>query len=196
LLNARTSVYLQRYRPETGVILACDLKSGRMLAVGERHDSLISEAPRLAFLGGYPAASLIKILTASAAFDSKGKLATDSIPILGSYYTLYRRQLKCGDNWDHLPKITIQEAFAKSVNPAFAVLGQSLGPEALRKAAEKLGFNRASLPDVGTPSRIEVPDSGFALAEMSCGFTGRTTISPWHALELARGAGDDGRLRP
>jgi peptidoglycan glycosyltransferase len=195
LLNARTAVYLQRYRPETGVILACDLKSGRVLAAGERQDSVVTTAPRMAFLGCYPAASLIKILTASAAFDLKGKDATDSIPVIGGYYTLYKRQLRCGESWDRLPKITIREAFAKSVNPAFAVLGQSMGPEVLRTVAEKLGFNHPRMPQCGSPSRIDIPDSGFGLAEMSCGFTGKTTISPWHALEIARGAGDDGRLR-
>lgn len=195
LLNARTALYLQRYRPEAGVILACDLRSARVLAVGERRDSLTSQAPRMAFLGAYPAASLAKILTAAAAFDQRGSGSRDSIPVLGSYYTLYRRQLRCGDDWSRLPKITILEAFAKSVNPAFGVLGQSLGAEALRRAAERLGFNRAAVPALGTPSRIEVPDTGYHLAEISCGFTGKTTISPWHALQIARGAGDDGRLR-
>ena len=61
LLNARVNFYLQRYRPETGVIMIADLRSGHILAMGERQDSLITEAPKLAYGGGFPAASLIAI---------------------------------------------------------------------------------------------------------------------------------------
>ena len=194
LLNARVNVYLQRYRPETGVILVSDLKSGHVLAIGEREDSNITATPRLAYGGGFPAASLIKILTATAALESNAHELTDSIPQLGGYHTLYKRQLKA-EGQRHLPRITLEEAFSKSVNPAFGMLGLSMGPAALRSTAIRMGFNQPTLPSCVATSRIEFPDSGFSLAEASCGFTAKTTISPWHALQIARGAGDDGRLR-
>jgi cell division protein FtsI/penicillin-binding protein 2 len=194
LLNARVNVYLQRYRPETGVILAADLRTGHILALGEREDSVITSVPRLAYGGGFPAASLIKILTATAALESNARELVDSIPQLGGYHTLYRRQLKA-EGQRNLPKITLEEAFSKSVNPAFGMLGLSMGARALRTTAERMGFNRPTLPSCVAASRIEFPDSGFSLAETSCGFTAKTTISPWHALQIARGAGDDGRLR-
>ena len=194
LLSARTEIYLRRYRPETAVILVADLKTGRMLAVGERQDTLVTQGPRLAFAGGFPAASLIKILTAAAALELGGKEVTDSIPQAGSYHTLYRRQLRA-DRPGGQSKITLQEAFAKSVNPAFGLLGMALGADALRKYAGRMGFNGTSKATCVVPSRIEFPDTGFSLAEAACGFTDKTTISPWHALEIARAAGDDGRLR-
>ncbi|HKP97889.1 MAG TPA: penicillin-binding transpeptidase domain-containing protein [Fibrobacteria bacterium] len=195
LLNARVKVYLERYRPETGVIMIADLRSGHVLAMGEREDSVITGAPRLAYGGGFPAASLIKILTATAALECKARELTDSIPQLGGYHTLYKRQLRT-EGQHRYPKITLEEAFSKSVNPAFGMLGLSMGPEALRATASRMGFNRAILPSCVAKSRIEFPDSGFSLAEAACGFTAKTTISPWHALQIARGAGDDGRLRP
>jgi cell division protein FtsI/penicillin-binding protein 2 len=58
-----------------------------------------------------------------------------------------------------------------------------------------MGFNRDAQSSTIAKSRIEIPDSGFSLAEAACGFTPKTTITPWHALQIARGAGDDGRLR-
>ena len=194
LLNARVNVYLQRYRPETGVILVADLKSGQVLALGEREDTAISAKPRLAFGSGYPAASLIKILTAVAALECNSKYLTDSIPQWGSYHTLYRSQLHL-DRPGRQAKISLEDAFAKSVNPAFGLMGLSMGPERLRNQAARLGFNQPVLPIGVAESRIEFPDSGFSLAEAACGFTKKTTISPWHALEIARGAGDDGKLR-
>jgi cell division protein FtsI/penicillin-binding protein 2 len=195
LLNARVNLYLQRYRPETGVILVSDLKTGHVLAMGERDDSVVSAAPRLAFGGGYPAASLIKILTATTALECKARELTDSIPQLGGFHTLYKRQLKL-EGQRHVPRITLEEAFSRSVNPAFGILGLSLGPTALRATAARMGFNQPMLPKSAALSRIEFPDTGFSLAETACGFTAKTTISPWHALRIARGAGDDGRLRP
>lgn len=195
LLNARVNLYLQRYRPETAVMMVADLNSGHVLALGERQDSLISAAPKLAFAGGFPAASLVKILTATAALESKAKEVTDSLTQLGGYHTLYRRQL-LAEGKGPMPKITLEEAFSKSVNPAFGLLGMSLGSKTLLAMADRMGFNRPFRESAVAQSRIDFPDSGFSLAEAACGFTAKTTISPWHALQIARGAGLDGRLRP
>lgn len=195
LLNARVSLYLERYKPETGVILISDLHSGHVLALGERDDSLLSGGPRLAFGGGFPAASLIKILTATAALECKAKEVTDSIPLIGRAHTLYKRQLKI-EGYKHVPRISLEEAFSRSVNPAFGVLGMSVGSTLLRATAARMGFNQPMQPAAVATSHIEIPDTGFSLAEAACGFTPKTTISPWHALQIARGAGDDGRLRP
>lgn len=195
LLNARISLYLERYKPETGVVLISDLRSGHVLALGERDDSLLSSGPRLAFGGGFPAASLIKILTATAALECKAKEVTDSIPLIGRAHTLYKRQLKY-EGYKHVPRISLEEAFSRSVNPAFGVLGMSVGSTLLRATAARMGFNHPMQPAAVATSHIEIPDTGFSLAEAACGFTAKTTISPWHALQIARGAGDDGRLRP
>ena len=195
LLNARVNLYLQRYRPETGVILVSDLRSGHVLALGERQDSIVAGTPRLAFGGGFPAASLIKILTATAALECKAKELTDSIPLVGRPHTLYRRQLKL-EGLRNIPRISLEQAFSRSVNPAFGVLGMSVGSALLRSTAARMGFNQSLQPSSVALSRIEFPDTGFSLAEAACGFTPKTTISPWHALQIARGAGDDGRLRP
>lgn len=192
LIQTRIGVYLQRYLPDAAVVMACDLKTGHVLGVGERADSTITMAPRLAFKSGFPAASLVKILTATAALEIRGKDPLDSIPQPGSYYTLYRRQLKVGSH-EQTPKVTLQEAFSKSANPAFGVLGLSMGPRTLQKTALDLGFNRPFA--CVRPSHFQAPDSGYALAETSCGFTDRTTLSPFHALAIARGVGDDGRVR-
>lgn len=191
LLHAHIGMYLHRYQPEHAVILACDLETGNMLGVGERTDSLVIGVPRMAFRGGFPAASLIKILTATAAFETQGRSPEDSITQLGGYYTLYRRQLKVGPH--DRGKVSLTDAFSRSINPAFGLLGLGMGGETLRRQGERMGFNRelACLK----PSVYNPPDTGYNLAEAACGFTPKTTISPMHALAIARGAGHDGRVR-
>ncbi len=194
-LNGRISSYLSRYRPEYAVVLVADLETGNILGVGERSNSEVSSIPRMTFGGNFPAASLAKILTSVAAIETHGKNIDDSIVQVGPYHTLYHRQVNIVEN-PRLPRITLEEAFAKSVNPAFAILGQRVGPEALRKYGEKFGFNRPLSQSLAIPSRLEVPDTGFHLSEISCGYTKSTTISPLHALQIARGAGFDGIMKP
>jgi cell division protein FtsI/penicillin-binding protein 2 len=194
LLNARISIYLNRYRPENAVFLVSDLKTGGILGLGERKDSLISEKPNLAFGRRFPAASLIKMVTAFAALET-GIRPSDSLVQIGSYHTLYKRQLRIGSRAKS-PKITFKRAFARSVNPAFGLLGIKIGPEALKLYAEQLRFNNHDVPPQVQPSIFIVPDSGYALAEVSCGFTQSTTISPLHALEICGTIGGNGRWKP
>jgi cell division protein FtsI/penicillin-binding protein 2 len=194
LLNARMRIYLDRYRPEIAVYLACDLQTGQILALAERKDSVNSSRPDMAFGGTYPAASLIKLVPVLAALEA-GKTPYDSLVQIGSYHTLYKYQLR-PHLYPDAPKVTLKKAFARSVNPAFGLLGRELGGSALRKYGKVLGFNNHERPDRLEISRLTVPDSGYNLAEVSCGFIQSTTISPIHALEMARMIGWQGRRLP
>jgi peptidoglycan glycosyltransferase len=191
VLNARVNLYLRRYRPEAAVYLICDLESGRILAVGERRDSAITPGPKMAFQGGFPAASLIKIIPAYTALNA-GRTPQDKLVQIGAYHTLYSRQLRVSGR-SNLPTVSLKKAFARSINPAFGLLGQDLGAKALRNSGKLLGFNRKNLPDKLEQSVLVIPDSGYHLAEVSCGFTQKTTVSPIHMLELTRTLGHDGR---
>ncbi len=198
VLQASVEKYLRRYRPERAVVLACDLRSGVIKAFAER-DSLpegpeVYTTPRLALRGTFPAASLSKIVTAYAALGA-GYVPGDSLPQQGSTVTLYRRQLR-EPTGDRYPKMTLKYGFAQSANPLFGLLGLRLGGERLQLAAEALGFNRPPVLSGMVASIYAAPDSGFPLAEVASGFTRRITLSPWHALALARAIGDDGNLRP
>ncbi len=195
VLQARSLIYLSRFKPGMGVLAVCDLKSGKVLALAERSASGLSSQPKLALEATFPAASLIKILTASAALEWNNAQPEDSLPLRGRTHTLYRFQLQL-PKYNNYPKISLEYAFAKSVNPVFGSLGMDLGAAAIRKMGIAMGFNQPQpLPEC-RPSRLDVPDSGFGLAQVSCGYTTTTTLSPLHALRIARGIGDDGRLRP
>lgn len=193
LLQAKARLYMRRFRPETGTLLVSDLATGRLLAAAETRGDTLRAGMQLALQSGFPAASLIKIITAAAGLEGPLQGPDDSLPQLGSNHTLYRYQLKVGDH-KSCPKIELREAFARSVNPAFAVLGMRLGPKALQVSAERFGFNAERDSKDWRMSRFAAPDSGFPLAEVACGFTDNSTISPLHALQIARALGQDGRL--
>jgi membrane peptidoglycan carboxypeptidase len=198
VLQASVEKYLNRYRPERAVIMACDLKTGVIKAFAER-DSLpngpgVYTTPKLAIQGKFPAASLSKIVTAYAALRA-GYKPEDSLPQQGSTVTLYRRQVR-EPSGEKFSKMTLKYGFAQSANPLFGLLGMRLGGARLQSAAEALGFNQPSTSAFLSASHYSAPDSGYPLAEVASGFTRLTTLTPWHALALARAIEDDGDLRP
>lgn len=194
LLQKRVTIYLQRYRPEGAVVAICGLRNGKLLALAERDSLGVSDIPRMALRGNFPAASLVKIITA-AAYLQQGSLPTDSLPRLGKNHTLYRFQLRSPEQKDY-PKISVREAFAHSINPAFGILGLKIGSGPMRIMAQRLGFNTAWPAGDVSESKFEIPDTGYGLAEASCGFTNSITLSPLHALQIARAIGDNGRIFP
>ncbi len=197
-LQTRTVRWLNRYRPQSAVVVVCDLRTGQIRVVAERDSTGTRTSPQLAFGTTYPAASLAKIVTAAAVLENGVHAPRDNLPLIGGAYTLYRNQLRIPTHGRY-PTVTLQSAFARSVNPTFGLLGMQLGPEPLHSMAERLGFNRSLEVASGLDpafSRYVAPDTGFGLAEAASGFTRATTISPLHALQIARAIGRDGRLLP
>lgn len=192
-LTLKINSYFQKYRIRYATVIVSDMYSGKILSVVELNKKKISNKPNLVFGGRYPAASLIKILTAATALQSNIKYLTDSIPQKGNYHTLYSRQFSgVSDSYKH--KISIEEAFANSVNPAFAILGMGAGPDSLKKYSVLFGFNSPIRPNHDITSRITIPESGMGLAQVSCGYNKETTISALHALNIMKALSTDGVL--
>ncbi len=193
LLQARVAKYMRRYHPEKAAFLVADLKTGHLLAASESETTSVASKLDLSLKATYPAASLIKIVTAAAGLENGLRGPEDSLPQLGANHTLYRSQIH-EERCHSCPHVELREAFARSINPAFAILGLRVGANKLQTTAEKFGFNAAAISPLWQPSAYSAPDSGFHLAEVACGFTDKSTLSPMHALQIARAVGDDGRL--
>jgi cell division protein FtsI/penicillin-binding protein 2 len=172
-LAAYVKTLLNRYHPPNAFILLMDAKSGKVLAWGQRENDEHSEKPTFFKRDSFPAASLAKIVTATAALED-GKNAKSEFPRIGRNSTLYKRQIfpKEGQKND---VITLENAFAKSNNPAMGIIGMELGQEKMQKAAEKLGF-----------VNFNYPDSDYGLAESASGFTKRNMLSPLQAANAVR----------
>ncbi|MDD9304462.1 MAG: PbpA [Desulfobacter sp.] len=127
----------------------------------------------------YPAASIFKIVTASAAVDALGYSPATSMYFNGNKYTLYKRQLTEKKN-RYTYKISLGRAFAESINPVFGKLGKLyLGKKKLNTYAHEFGFNQGPETDFDfESSAFSLTQSDYHLAELGCGFNRDTQISP------------------
>lgn len=143
----------------------------------------------------FPAASVFKIVTAACAVDQYGFSAASPVHFNGPKHTLYKRQLT--DAVDrYTTTVSLGEAFAESVNPVFGKLGQlNLGRPLLEKSAAAFGFNEALDFDLPlSPSRFQVTDDPYRLAEIASGFNRDTTLSPVHGAMMTSAVLNGGRM--
>lgn len=143
----------------------------------------------------FPAASLFKIVSASAALESAGFTLDKKLVYHGSKHTLYKYQLKTKKG-RYTSETIFRKAFASSNNPVFGQIGiYDLGQDLLVKYSDKFFFNQRIAFDlpVGV-SRVDVPADDFGLAEIASGFNKRTLISPLHATLLAAVAVNNGEM--
>jgi penicillin-binding protein A len=145
--------------PSTGAILAMVsspsydpnlLSSHDSAAVRKAYARLNSDpsSPMLnrALRATYPPGSTFKIVTAAAALES-GRFQRDSKVLNDAQLDLPQTTANL-PNFDHRPcnltggQATLEDALRRSCNAAFGQVGLDLGADALRKQAEKLGFNQ------------------------------------------------------
>jgi len=174
-------------------IVAMDPVDGRILTMVGYDKSDPSKNPCLD--SSFPAASIFKIVTAAAALE-KGNLRLDSkLKYNGGKYTLYKSQLKEKTN-KYTNKISLKDAFAKSVNPVFGKLGSLyLGKEELEAYAKAFGFNRLINFELFlSPSPIVLTDEPYQWAEVASGFNRQTKMSPVHGALISATIFNQGRL--
>ena len=176
---------LRRFKPMHSAVLVVEPKSNEILAWGETKDYKVQNEPDYITRNTFPAASLAKTITIAAAMESNRYSLNSPIPDRGAHHTLYKNQLRVPENYTG-PTIELQDAYAKSANPPLAIIGMNVGAKRLRDAAHNLGYNM-NFPD-GVPGRSNYnpPDSGYGLAEASCGFTEATTLTPLLAAAQVR----------
>jgi cell division protein FtsI/penicillin-binding protein 2 len=188
---------LRGAKPVEGAVVAIDPKTGRLLAfhaIGAAPSEVLTQARM-------PAASLFKVVTTTALFETTNVTPADHVCINGGMHGIERRHLEpargpgseCG---------RFAWALGHSKNAVFAQLAtRLLTREDLLKTAEKLGFN-AKLPlDDGAEQaelgKLSVPYNDLEFARAAAGFQG-SSLSPLGAAYLmtliARG-GDPVALR-
>lgn len=143
----------------------------------------------------FPAASIFKIVTASAAIEKCGFNLNSTFSYNGSKYTLYKSQLKNKTN-KYTNRITLKDSFAQSVNPVFGKIGEHhLGKSNLEEYALAFGFNRKINFEIPlSPSFISLSDDPYHWAEVACGFNHETKISPLHGAVIISAILNQGRM--
>ncbi len=175
---------LTRGKPRYIAIAVMEPETGRIVAMAgfDLSDPLFNPCTN----GQFPAASVFKIITASAAIENCGYNPNTSIYFNGGKYTLYRRQLKERKN-RYTIKVSFAHAFAESINPVFGKIGSRyLGGKILKKYSAAFGFNNNIDSDFPFKTgHIKITDKPYQWAEVGCGFNETTTISPIFALVLS-----------
>ena len=143
----------------------------------------------------FPAASVFKIISATAAIDGGNMSADSTLTYNGRSHTLYKNQLKNGSN-RYTNRVSLKDSFAKSINPAFGKLGIfCLKKDLLEEYATRFGFNQPIHFELPVePSRFFIDDDPYHWAEIACGFNRETLISPIHGAMIASAIVNGGML--
>jgi hypothetical protein len=169
---------LEKGRVARGNVIVMDPETGRVLAYAATDpESFPPTRP-------YPAASLVKVITAAAALDVAPRTARLPCRFQGSPYRLTPARLdppRSGNT------VTLRKALATSNNQCFAQLAvHALGPKPMIEAIGRFGWlsppapaHAAGVIDLGEERER------YELGKVGCGLTRGSRITPLHAAQLA-----------
>jgi cell division protein FtsI/penicillin-binding protein 2 len=140
----------------------------------------------------YPAASLVKVITAAATLDRAPQAAHETCHFLGSPWRLTRERLRSPQRGN---EADMRKALATSNNQCFARWAvHRVGPNALLGAIDRFGMLTA--PAFGHPGgQAKTPSDELALGELGSGLDG-LEITPLHAAQLAATLANGRLVRP
>lgn len=195
-LQREADKLLQSYKPDYGAIFMIDATSGEVLAMSsfQRDDS---NAPNLNLQATFPAASVFKVVTATAAVDKAGISPEHKIRYNGGAYTLYKKNVLSDKvtRWTNV--ITLKDAFARSINTAFGRLSiENLHPEDLHDYANRFMFNQEIPSDFPVDMGVAYvpPGKGFEMAEVASGYNKTNRMSPVQGAMIAASVANDGQI--
>ena len=181
-LQSTMKEFFKKNRVPYAVFIAMDPTDGKILAMVE-HSTLEPRAKHLALRSTYPAASIFKLVTASAAIEERG-LSPETLIVS------YDR---------HNPiQTTLEKAFATSNNEAFGEIAlRYLNMGTLIKYASRFQFNQRIPFEIPVQiSRLKVHSErgeSHELAKLAAGF-GDVGLSPLHAALIGSAIANDGRM--
>ncbi|MFL2935314.1 MAG: penicillin-binding transpeptidase domain-containing protein [Myxococcota bacterium] len=186
VLTQRVLRVLNRGRVKNGHVIVLDTQSGRVLA----YVSTASEEfpPQ----GSYPAASLVKVVTAAAGLGHDPKQTRRPCLYTGNQYRLTHssvRRPKRGHS------VSLEQALASSNNRCFAQLAvETLGDEVLLAALERFGWTSSPAPGHAA-GELHRGDGDYDLGRLGSGLA-QTRITPLHAVQLAASLVSGERVEP
>ena len=191
-LQSHIQELFRTYDVPAGGLVAIEPQTGRVLAYvgyeagkGDNMDVVTDPTP--------PAASVFKIITASALLDA-GVKSTTSVCYGGGMRGLNSADLvdsKTRDRWC----ATLADALGYSINAIFAKLAdRHLNQERMAQYVSAFGFGQRLPFDLpASPSPAEVPQSRLERARMAAGFW-HSQLSPLHGALLASTIANDGGM--
>ncbi|MFI5315555.1 MAG: penicillin-binding transpeptidase domain-containing protein [Myxococcota bacterium] len=177
-----------RGRVQLGLAVVLDPATGEVLAYAG------TDPRRLPPNELYPAASLVKVVTAAAALQNIPGVADRTCHFVGSPYRLTPSRLVPPRRGT---EITLERALATSNNQCFAQIAvNDLGQTRLLEMFRRFGLLQSPGPG-HAPGQADAPDDGdrFGLGKLGCGLAG-LRITGLHAAEVAATLANGKRVAP
>ncbi|MFN8846789.1 MAG: penicillin-binding transpeptidase domain-containing protein [Bdellovibrionales bacterium] len=195
LQNYADSIF-KSYKPDYGAVFLFDAETGRVLALSSFQKGKPTDSS-LALRATYPAASVFKVITATAAIDNAGLKPGHNIRFNGGNYTLYKKNVMSDriNRWTRT--VTLKDAFSKSLNTAFGRLVlEELEPETLNEYANRFMFNQDLATDFPVEKSIALVPSekNYELTQVASGFNRFNRMSPVVGAMIASAIVNDGRV--
>lgn len=184
------------YKPDYGAVFMFDADTGRVLAISSFEKGKPTESS-LALRATYPAASVFKVITATAAVDQAGLKPGHTIRFNGGNYTLYKKNVMSDriNRWTRT--VTLKDAFSKSLNTAFGRLVlEKLEPETLNEYANRFMFNQDLATDFPVDKSVALVPSekNYELTQVASGFNRFNRMSPVVGAMIASAIVNDGKV--
>jgi len=166
---------LKRGRVALGNVVVMEPESGRVLAYAS------TDLDRFPPTRSYPAASLVKVITAAAALDRAPDTARLPCRYRGSPYRLTPSRIDPPSNGN---TVSLRRALATSNNQCFAQLAvHALGARPLLEALGRFGWLRSPAP-AHAAGLADAGEQRYDVGRLGCGLAG-SRITPLHAVQLA-----------
>lgn len=195
-LQKEAEKLLKTYKPDYAAIFMMDAVSGRVLAMTSfQKDNPNAENWNLK--ANFPAASVFKVVTATAAVDKAGVSPQHKINFNGGNYTLYRKNVMSDKVTKWTRAITLKEAFARSINTAFGRLSlETLHPVDINDYATRFMFNQEIPADFPVEMGVAYvpPEKSFELTEVASGYNKTNRMSPVQGAMIAAAVANDGKM--
>lgn len=192
VIQSEVKKTLEEFNVSYGAFVAIEPETGKVIAYADYSASEPEKEGRLLLSGTFPAASIFKLITASAAVDLENIKSGTVIPYRGGSYSL------TPSNWKANPKkdrnsMTVENAMGKSINVVFARVAEKyVGNENLKLYAEKFGFNKNVPFELPLPESHANIDNEFkTLVRTAAGF-GDVTLNPVFAAMIGASFANDG----
>ncbi len=185
-LTGRIMRRLKRGRVERGHVIVLDPITGRVISY------VSTDVEAFPPQSHYPAASLVKIVTAAAALHHRPDEARTPCVYRGNRYRLTPSRV-------HRPSrghsASLERALATSNNQCFAQLAvESVGSETLIDTMKTFGWLDAPAPGHAA-GRIDPVEDDYDLGRLGCGLRG-SRITPLHAARLVSTLVDGRQVEP
>ena len=193
-LQKRVHDYLAKNQVPYGVFVAIEPASGRILGMTS-YSSIDPGWSRDSFYGLYPMASLFKIITASAALESRKITPETVVEFRGNSYSENPRYWHTSSKGKN-NSLNVTYAMGKSINPLYGRLASDIaGKTSIMASVDRFGFNKNIFPGIPVKtSQAAEPENEHGLMLMGAGLDHEVKISPLHAAVIMSAIANKGKM--